>query len=672
VGLSSNPQPDVTASERAKIEREAERFAWELREGNQPEIDIYLCRVAPSLRERLREELVGEEFSCRYGDATKDGKLRYWPVSQLGKGGFARVYAAWDGELGRFVAIKVLASTERLAKQRFLDEARRQAALKHPNLVQVHDAGVLPKGHPYAVMDYIEGGTLRQKLESEGAFHPKRAARILRQIALGVAAAHERNDGSRSVSPLVHQDLKPENILLDLRNQPYVADFGLAAAVSDLHNGLAGIGGTMRYMSPEQLKAFSSGTESPVIDTPSDVWALGVMFFEAMTGKHPFVDSNQADTETAESILNTITTSDVPGQLAQYRPARVPTELASLIADCLQISTEKRLVSAKDVAVRLEDWLDAADKVVQLQLPFLSAALSNIYLGASAERHRPRTGAGLGHAPGMRLSRFVWVPPGNGFSRNLISSYEVREGFWIGATPVTNAEYDIFLANTGYRGESEANKAYRSFRGKFALPTHPAVGVSWINAMRFCQWLSSELSSCGIAMTAILPSEAEWEYACRAGSRTVYCFGDSHDDLQDYAWIADNSGPITWDALVSWKKRKDWRSYLREVRRRECSTHAVGSKLPNDWGIYDMHGHVWEWCLDAFDRRRRDRMNVTSSRLSPQELESAIATRGDRVNRGGAWNRDSLRCASSFRNGRNCYECFDGLGFRVLLRATSQ
>jgi serine/threonine protein kinase len=486
VRLSGSPQPDLTASERVEIEREAERFARELREGNHQEIDVYLCRVAPSLRERLREELVGEEFSYRYGDATKDGKLRYWPVSQLGKGGFARVYAALDAELGRFVAIKVLASTERIAKLRFLDEARRQAGLKHPNLVQIHETGELPKGHPYVVMDYIAGGTLREKLESEGTFDPRRAARILGQVAFGVAAAHERTDGSRPLSPLVHQDLKPENILLDHQNQAYVADFGLAAAVTDLQDGLAGIGGTMRYMSPEQLNAFSSETEPPVIDTQSDVWALGIMCFELMTGKHPFVDSKHPDMETAESILSAIKRTDVRGQLAQYQPARIPTDLAHLIADCLELSTERRLVSAKDVAVRLEEWLNAADNVVQLQLPISFAALSNVYCGAPAEKHQPPMEAELGHVLGKRLSRFVWVPPGNGFSRNLTSFYKVPEGFWIGATPVTNAEYEAFLAKTGYRGQSEANNHYRSFSGKFSLPTHPAVGVSWINAMRFC------------------------------------------------------------------------------------------------------------------------------------------------------------------------------------------
>jgi formylglycine-generating enzyme required for sulfatase activity len=85
-----------------------------------------------------------------------------------------------------------------------------------------------------------------------------------------------------------------------------------------------------------------------------------------------------------------------------------------------------------------------------------------------------------------------------------------------------------------------------------------------------------------------------------------------------------------------------------------------------------MHGHVWEWCLDAFDRNKRQEMKVKTSKLSAKAINDQIAARGDRVNRGGAWNRDALRCGSSFRNGRNCYECFDGLGFRVLLRAARQ
>jgi serine/threonine protein kinase len=658
--------------QREEIRQLAEEFAQKLRNSGQPRIDEYLYRAEPSLRERLREELVGEAFSFQYGDPTKDGRLRYSPVSRLGEGGFAQVYAAWDGKLDRIVAIKVLDSTGRIDKQRFLEEARRQANLKHPNLVQVYDAGELPKGHAYAVMEYMAGGTLRQKLESDGPFKPERAARIVQHIALGVAAAHERTDGSGSLSPLVHQDLKPENILFDVQGQVFVADFGLAEPVTDFQGGRARVGGTMHYMSPEQL-AFSQSADPPHIDQQSDVWALGVILYELLTGTPPFDDVAPRSTGTCQRVCDGELPSAVRRSLDERTDARIPAELATLVSDCLKTSKKERLGSAKDVAARLENWLSAANNVVHLQLPVSLSSLSWRYGGESTDRDRAaRVASELRDVHGLRLSRFVWVPPGQGFSDNLNTLYTVSEGFWIGATPVTNAEYEAFVACANYRGQAEGNRKYRSFGGKFRIPTHPVVGVSWINSMRFCQWLTKKLSACGMRMAATLPSEAEWEYACRAGSRTKYCFGDSQSDLQDYAWIADNSGSATWDALDLWKKRKDWRSYLREVRTRECSTHPVSSKLPNKWGIYDMHGQVWEWCLDQFDCRYRKKMVVISSNLSRRELDQQIAVRGDRANRGGAWNRDALRCTSSFRNGRNCLECFDGLGFRILLRAISE
>jgi hypothetical protein len=138
---------------RDEIRRLAENFAQILRSGGDPNIEDVVARVDPSFQDNLREELVGEEFAHRFGDATQNGKLRYRPIALLGKGAFSEVYKAVDEELKRNVALKVLIRTEGAARQGFLAEARRQANLpKHNHLVEVYDSGTLPKGHSFAVM----------------------------------------------------------------------------------------------------------------------------------------------------------------------------------------------------------------------------------------------------------------------------------------------------------------------------------------------------------------------------------------------------------------------------------------------------------------------------------------------------------------------------------------
>ena len=133
--------------QRDEIRRLAEEFAQSLRNGGRPGINEFLARVDPPLQDNLREELVGEEFAHRFGDATQNGKLRYRPITFLGKGAFGEVYKAVDETLGRNVALKVLLQTEVDAKTRFLVEARRQANLpKHNHLVAIFDSGTLFEG----------------------------------------------------------------------------------------------------------------------------------------------------------------------------------------------------------------------------------------------------------------------------------------------------------------------------------------------------------------------------------------------------------------------------------------------------------------------------------------------------------------------------------------------
>jgi serine/threonine-protein kinase len=195
------------------------------------------------------------------------------------------VYLAHDTALDRRVAIKVVrwGSGDPDAARRFAREARAGASLSHPNVVTVHDVGVLPDGGPFLVMEYVPGPTLRERLTQERILEPGIAVTLLRGVAAAIEAAH--------TAGLVHRDLKPENILLAQGPGglvPKVADFGLARAYEvDPWSGATlltregGAPGTPEYMAPEQIRQ-----EEP---SPAwDRWALGVMAFEMLTGELPY------------------------------------------------------------------------------------------------------------------------------------------------------------------------------------------------------------------------------------------------------------------------------------------------------------------------------------------------------------------------------------------------
>ena len=142
--------------------------------------------------------------------------------------------------------------------------------------------------------------------------------------------------------------------------------------------------------------------------------------------------------------------------------------------------------------------------------------------------------------------------------------------------------------------------------------------MRWDDAVAYCEKLSSLPAEVAAGRVYRLPPEAEWEYACRAGTTTVYSFGDDEQDLGKYAWFDDNSGK---------------------------TTHAVGEKLPNGWGLYDMHGNVWEWCSDA---------------------EGSF-----RVYLGGGWSRGAAFCQSAFRGSGDPTLRSNNYGFRLALSSPS-
>ncbi len=267
----------------------------------------------------------------------------YEILAPLGAGGMGEVWRASDGRLQRDVAIKVLPdSTTQVpsALALFEREARAVAALSHPNILAIHDFGS-DSGVTYAVMELLEGATLRDRL-SESALPLARALEWAHQIAQGLAAAHERG--------IIHRDLKPENIFVTRDGLVKILDFGLARTeemerpqpddertlVAKTRPGA--LVGTIGYLSPEQARGEPA-------DPRSDIFSFGTVFFEMLTGRQAFIRSTAADTIVA--ILR-----DEPKTLAELgRPA--PADVEDILRHCLEKHRDERFRSARDLAFAL-------------------------------------------------------------------------------------------------------------------------------------------------------------------------------------------------------------------------------------------------------------------------------------------------------------------------------
>ena len=206
---------------------------------------------------------------------------RYATGNLLGGGGMAQVFLARDEVLDRDVALKIL--RERYAHdepfvERFRREARSAAALNHPNIVQVYDQGHTEDGDHYIAMEYVPGGTLAQRIKREGPLDPREAAGLASRVAEALAVAHGRG--------IIHRDIKPQNVLLTASGEPKVADFGIARAASaNTMTETSLILGTASYMSPEQVRGERVGPSS-------DLYSLGVVLYEMLTGEPPYTAEN--------------------------------------------------------------------------------------------------------------------------------------------------------------------------------------------------------------------------------------------------------------------------------------------------------------------------------------------------------------------------------------------
>jgi eukaryotic-like serine/threonine-protein kinase len=268
----------------------------------------------------------------------------YEILSPLGAGGMGEVYRARDTRLGRDVAIKVLPAAvarepERL--RRFETEARAVAALNHPNILSIHDIGT-HDGAPYLVSECLEGQSLRQEI-SNGVLTLRRTVKYGTEIAQGLAAAHDKG--------IIHRDLKPENVFITRDGRVKILDFGLAklvrpettsdevATIEGVPTSAGVVLGTVGYMAPEQVKGEPA-------DARSDIFALGTILYEMLSGERAFRRDTSAETMTA--ILR-----EEPAELSAISKP-IPPEMERIVRRCMEKKPLLRFQSARDLAFDLE------------------------------------------------------------------------------------------------------------------------------------------------------------------------------------------------------------------------------------------------------------------------------------------------------------------------------
>jgi formylglycine-generating enzyme required for sulfatase activity len=527
------------------------------------------------------------------------------------------VFLALDTELERQVALKVphrRYAQDPAIRKRFLREARAAAKFHHPNFCPIHEVGETG-GLPYLTMPYIEGGTLASKVERGKPWDQRKAAEVVRVLALALAEAHRRG--------IVHRDLKPSNIMIDAWGGLVIMDFGLARRFEAADPSLTAAGavlGTPGYMPPEQAEG-----QSARVGPRSDVYSLGVILYELISGRRPFEGS-------VARVQAMILTAE-PATPSTHHPGVDP-ELESICLRAMAREIEDRYPSMDDFAGALDRFLKAPPGSIPPPKPDEPPITNTI---------------------GMKLKL---IPAGEFLMGAPDGEPEAQEDekprhhvritrpFYLGVYPVTQAEFREVMGNSP--SWFSAGGGGRAKVSGLDTSRHPVECVSWQDAIAFCNKLSERegLGPCyrpdGGRIESgegyRLPTEAEWEYACRAGTTTAFAFGPSLSPA-----MANFDGSAVYNGSSKGANRK--------------RTTPVGAYAPNRFGLHDMHGNVWEWCEDYYDEKYYlksfDNNPICSS-------EAAY-----RVIRGGSWRSSPRSCRSAFRLRRTPGNPYDGLGFRV-------
>jgi len=569
---------------------------------------------------------------------------RYPLEKLLGAGGMGCVFLCRDlDEDNRQVVVKCFWEGRKGARHEVFKEARimrKMAGDYVPKPLHWDYADAIRQEKPYFVTEYIEGALDGETwLSKKGKLDLANGLEVAKQIAQGLALAHQAG--------VCHFDLKPANLLLKSVNNRLrvkIIDFGLArvatslkqqAAKTQAHSGksllVQNVFGTLDYAPPEQLGDMRYGEP----DASSDVFAFGATLYRLLSGESPRFP----------------------------HPSELPDspELQLLLLDCLKPNPKKR-PAIEDVIERLSSLLG---KVVSSKPPKpegLMAQLSSLLGKKSEEKEirqekKPGTIFRDSLKKGGEGPEMVIMPAGRFRMGDVQGTgdddeqpvHEVSvKSFVMGRYPVTVGEFRQFVEATGYKTEAEkGDGAYVRKGGSWEKvkdanwrkpyfsqnDKHPVVCVSWNDARFYVKWLSEQTGK-----EYRLPTEAQWEYAARAGTETDYWWGNE---------IGQNRANC-YDSGSQWSNK---------------STSPVGSFKGNPFGLYDTVGNCWEWQADKWHKN-----------YEGAPTDGSVWEKGGenyRVLRGGSWNYGPWLARTAVRNGYFSDGRFDYFGFRVIRGADS-
>lgn len=568
---------------------------------------------------------------------------RYHIIEKLGQGGMAVVYKAYDTSLDIDVAIKFI-RTERLtpeatdkARKRFKIEAQKTAKLMHPNIIPVIDYGEF-QGIPFLVMRYIEGGkNLKSMLGKPIPW--QEAIKIILPIAEALDFAHKNQ--------IVHRDVKPSNILITDDGTPLLSDFGIAKVIEDEEtmDGLTSAGlaiGTPEYMAPEQW-------EGKTVDGRADIYALGVILYEMITGRPPF----KADTVPA--VMVQVLRDPLP-RPKQFVPD-LPKEIEKIIIRMLARQPEERISSilpvlnpSEGLSFKLENHFRIKNKVAPHLTHKTTKILGGVFLcviiavliistlipNINTKNNQTDTSE-KNLAIKTRTSKkdgmpMVFIPAGEFLMGSPDNSGRVDEqpqhqvfldDYWIDQLEVTNNMFAHFVEETGYKTFAEIHGFSWFTDGKQLLsknginwfhPKSPSAGISILgdfpvvhvtkdDAAEYCAWAGKKL-----------PTEAQWEKAARGIDGRVYPWGNTPPD-ETYANYGNNLS--------------------------NSSVAGQFVKGASPYGAYDMAGNVWEWTNDWYSATYYSQGDIRN----PTGPQTGLGW----VLKGGAWHNDPFSIRISMR-----------------------
>ena len=414
-------------------------------------------------------------------------------MERLG-GNMAAVYRAVDRQTGARVVVKLPVSNDSRVIARFRKEANLICRIRHPNIVAGLDAGEW-NGQPYVVMEYLEGATLKQLLE-QGAFGKSEsglACWLALQIGRGLRHLHRQG--------VVHRDVKPENIRVDADWNARLIDLGIARTLDSSLTQAKEVVGTPKYMAPEQVL----GQE---ISQQTDVYAFGVVFFEALTGQVPYRSQHAVELRFYLTILNS------PPRLEALDAICAPPPLRDLLAKCLQKDRSQRWKSFDEVLPALEPLVPP--ELLRPEIVMPQAAPS----GLSRRKMILLAAGGFAGGAAAMAAYQMWredqlvtgdmvrIPGGTAVLGPDRKRVAVR-AFHLDRAEVSNRQYRRFCSATGYPRSARLEQDPEDF---------PVVFVSLDDAHAFAKWAGKRL-----------PSAVEWEFAVRGTTGRLYPWGDRFD-----------------------------------------------------------------------------------------------------------------------------------------------